>query len=259
MAATPLQSELTDDGRMTLWEHLAELRVRVIKSVIAVALGGVIGWILYPSVLEILLEPYRQVRPGAELVAFSPTEFFTVRIQIAAYIGIALAMPVLLWQVWRFVTPGLYPHEKKYAIPFIICALILFVAGATLAYMAITPALEFLLGLGGDNVEDLFSQHEYVTFTTWMMLAFGAAFEVPVLLVALQMIGVLTPRKLLGFWRYAIVIIAVVAAVITPSGDPITMLALVVPMVFLYFGAVGIGAAFTWRKGRKTPAGRSGT
>jgi sec-independent protein translocase protein TatC len=259
VSAKPLEQDLSD-GRMTIWEHLAELRVRIIKSMIAVGLGMVVGWIVYPQVLDFLLQPYRDIEPDKDLVAFSPVEFFTVRMQVAAYIGIALAMPVLLWQVWRFVTPGLYPHEKKYAIPFIASSLVLFAGGATLAYIALTPALEFLLGLGGDNVTDLFSQQEYLSFTTWMMLAFGAAFEVPVLLVALQLIGVLSPRQLLGFWRYAIVIIAVVAAVITPSGDPITMAALVIPMTLLYFGAIAIGALVGWRKGKRqqrtdTPSG----
>jgi sec-independent protein translocase protein TatC len=259
MTAVPRRQGLEEDeasegGRMTIWEHLAELRSRLIKVIVAVMVGGVVGWFLYPVVLDILLAPYRDISPDAQLFVIDPLELFTVRLQIAAYIGIALAMPVILWQVWRFVTPGLYPHEKKYAIPFVAASLVLFTLGAALAYWALTPALEFLLGLGGDNIEEIFSQQKYLALTTYMMLAFGAGFEVPVLLVALQMIGVLSPRQLLGFWRMAIVIIAVAAAVITPSGDPITMLALVIPMTLLYFGAIGIGFLFNWRRARKDAA-----
>lgn len=249
MSAVP--RELADGGRMTIWEHLAELRARLIKVIVAVMVGMVVGWLVYPNVLSVLLGPYREIEPDAQLFVTDPLELFTVRLQVSAYIGIALAMPVILWQVWRFVTPALYPHEKRYAIPFVLSSLVLFAFGAALAYWSLTPALEFLLGLGGDNIEEIFSQEKYLTLTTYMMLAFGAGFEVPVLLVALQMIGVLNPRQLLGFWRMAVVIIAVTAAVITPSGDPITMLALVTPMTILYFGSIGIGALFNWRKGRK--------
>lgn len=250
MSAAPAEKRASG-APMTIWEHLAELRSRLIKCMLAVAAGAVVGWIIYPYVLDLLLGPYRQINPNAELFVTDPLELFTVRLQISAYVGIALAMPILLWQLWRFITPGLYPHEKRYAIPFVVSALVLFIGGAALAYAALTPALDFLLGLGGDNVQEIFSPQKYLTLTTYMMLAFGAGFEVPVLLVALQLIGVLSPRKLLGWWRMAVVIIAIAAAVITPSGDPITMLALVVPMTLLYFGAIGVGALVAWRKGRK--------
>jgi sec-independent protein translocase protein TatC len=118
--------------------------------------------------------------------------------------------------------------------------------------VTLNPALSFLISLGGDNIEAQYTITKYTTLVTYMMLAFGVAFEFPVLLVALQMIGVLSPRQLLGWWRPAIVIIAVVAAVITPSQDPITMIALVAPMCILYFGSIGVGAIFTWRKNKRS-------
>ncbi len=246
MSAEP--AALTDEGRMTLWEHLAELRSRLIKSAIAVAVGAVVGWIIFPWALEFLLEPYKDVNPDAALFVQDPLEPFAVRIKVSAYLGIMFAMPVLLWQIWRFVTPGLYPHEKKYAIPFVVSALVLFVFGATVAYYTLPAALEFLSGIAGDQVEEIYSPQKYLTLIVYMMLAFGAGFEFPVLLVALQLVGVLTPRQLLGWWRWALVVIVVVAAVITPSGDPISLLALSLPMVVLYFVAIGIGALFTRRK-----------
>jgi sec-independent protein translocase protein TatC len=248
------------DGRMTIWEHLAELRSRLMRVFLAIAAAAVIGWIVYPWVLEWLRAPYCDIQPNCELLALDPLEPFTVRLKVAAYIGVAIAMPVILYQIWRFVTPGLYPHEKRYALPFILSSMFLFVFGAGLAYLTLNPALTFLNSLAGGNIETQYSPEKYVTLIIYMMLAFGAAFEFPVLLVALQLIGVLSPRQLLGWWRPALVIIAVIAAVITPSQDPISMLALFVPMTILYFGSIGIGAIVGWRrrkKAAKAPASSS--
>ncbi len=236
---------------MTIWQHLAELRLRIIKTFVAIGLGAAVGWILYPTVLQLALDPYQRIRPEGRVYVTDPLELFTVRLQVSVYIGIAVAMPVILWQIWRFVTPGLYPHEKRYAVPFVASSLILFTAGAALAWWSLTPALDFLLGLGGDQVQEIFSQERYLMFVLYMMLAFGVAFEVPVLLVALQLIGVLTPRRLLGWWRMAVVIMAITAAVITPSGDPLTMALLLAPMVVLYFGSIGVGATVAYRRGRR--------
>lgn len=241
----------SDDGRMTIWEHLAELRSRIMKVFVAIALAAVIGWISFPYVLEFLQRPYCDIQPNCDLLALDPLEPFMVRLKVSAYIGIAIAMPIILYQIWRFVTPALYPHEKRYALPFVLSSMVLFVFGASLAYITLNPALSFLNSIAGATIETQYSPEKYVTLILYMMLAFGAAFEFPVLLVALQLIGVLTPRQLLGFWRMAIVIIAVIAAVITPSQDPISMLALFLPMTLLYFGSIGIGAAVGWRKRKK--------
>lgn len=252
MSVEPTEAEQSNDSRMTIWEHLAELRSRLMKVFICVAVAAIVGWIVYPYVLEWLRTPWCDIQPeNCELLALDPLEPFTVRLKVSAYIGIALAMPVILWQVWRFVTPGLYPHEKRYALPFVVSSMVLFVFGAFLAFITLNPALSFLNNLAGANIETQYSPEKYVTLIVYMMLAFGAAFEFPVLLVALQLIGVLTPRQLLGWWRPALVIIAVVGAVITPSQDPISMLALIVPMTILYFGSIGIGALVGWRKRKK--------
>jgi sec-independent protein translocase protein TatC len=196
------------------------------------------------------------------IIANSPLQPFATRLKVAGYLGIAFAMPVILWQVWRFVTPGLYPHEKKYAVPFTVSALVLFVAGAAVAYLTLNPALEFLINVGGPDVEAYYTVDSYIMLIIWMMIAFGVGFEFPVLLVALQLIGVLRPRQLLGWWRQALVLIVVVAAVITPSGDPISMLALGIPMLVLYFVAAGIGAAVLGlrrRRARKAEAAAART
>ena len=228
-------------GHMTLWEHLAELRTRLFRVAIAVAIGALLGWFLYPYVLSILKHPFNEVQPGQPFIATEPLQAFGLRLKMSAYIGVAIAMPVIVWQVWRFVTPGLYPNEKKYAIPFTVSAIVLFIGGAALAYFVLNPTLEFLTTIGGSQIEPFYTADSYVTLIIWMMLAFGVGFEFPVLLVALQMIGVLTPRKLLRWWRQAIVVIALIAAVITPSGDPISMIALAVPMLVLYVLSMGVG------------------
>jgi len=243
----------TDDalasGRMTIWEHLAELRTRLIRCAIAVAIGVAVGYFLYPYLFTFLAQPYCDLNNGKCLFqAFDPTEPFFTRLKISTYFGIILAMPVLLWQIWRFVTPGLYAHEKRYAIPFVAAALVLFTLGASIAYWTLNPALQFLQGQAPSEVVSNYTVGSYVTLISLMMLAFGIGFEFPVLLVALELVGVLTPRKLLSWWRYAIVIITVVAAVITPSGDPISMLALALPMTLFYFISIAIGAIFQRRR-----------
>jgi len=250
MSAEPAR-EPSSGGHMTIWEHLAELRSRLIKVAIAVAVGALAGWFLFPYVLDFLLRPFYEIQPGSSLIATEPLQAFALRLQMSAYIGIAFAMPVILWQLWRFITPALYPHEKKYAIPFVVSALVLFLMGATLAYLILNPTLQFLVNIGGSNIKPYYTASSYVTLIAWMMLAFGVGFEFPVIIVALQLIGVVTPRQLMKWWRIALVIIAVVAAVITPSGDPISMIALAVPMVVLYILSIAVGAAVLGLRSRK--------
>lgn len=243
-------------GHMTLWEHIAELRSRLFKMAAAVTVAAIVGWFLFPWVLELLAHPYNEVQPDQPFIATEPLQAFGLRVKMSVYIGIALAMPVLVWQVWRFVTPGLYPNEKKYAIPFTISAVLLFISGAVVAFFILNPTLQFLTTIGGSEIEPFYTADSYVTLIVWMMLAFGIGFEFPVLLVALQLIGVLTPRRLLQWWRWAIVVIAVIAAVITPSGDPISMIALAVPMGLLYIVSIAVGwVLLRLRRRRKRRAG----
>jgi sec-independent protein translocase protein TatC len=252
-----------DDGRMSLMEHLTELRDRIIKVVLAVMLGMLASFLLYNQMFEFLIAPYEDIvreNPGSsatdgKLLQTDPLEGFGVRMKFALYGGIALAMPVILWQIWRFVTPGLYPHEKRYAVPFLASALVLFVLGAGLAYYTLPKALEFLIDIGGtDNFVTAFQPSKYFTLITYMMLAFGIGFEFPILLVFLQLVGVVGPSQLSGFRRYAIVLIVVLVAVITPSGDPISMLMLSVPMVIFYEVSILIGRVVGRRRRVAVPA-----
>jgi sec-independent protein translocase protein TatC len=241
---------IPDEGRMTLIEHLTELRNRLIKSVIAVGIGMVAVFFLYDAVFDFLIDPYCEISPDGEcqLLQTDPLEGFSVRLKIAGYGGIALAMPVLLWQIWRFVTPGLYPHEKRYAVPFVVSALILFVLGAGLAYYTLPKALDFLADIGGDNLDQFYSPSKYFTLITYMMLAFGIGFEFPILLVFLQLAGIVDAETLKRGRRFAIVGIVVLVAVITPSGDPYSLLILSVPMYLFYEISIIIGGIVARRR-----------
>lgn len=241
-----------DDGRMTLVEHLTELRSRLIKSVLAVAAGGVLAFVLYPQIFDILVDPYCAVSADGEcrLLQTDPLEGFSVRLKIAGYGGLALAMPVVLWQVWRFVTPGLYPKEKRYAIPFVISAVLLFALGAGLAYWTLPKALGFLADIGGDELEQFYTPGKYLSLITYMMLAFGIGFEFPILLIFLQLAGIVTGSRLRSWRRYACVGIVVLVAVITPSGDPYSLAVLSVPMYLFYELSILVG----WLIRRKQPA-----
>ena len=238
------------EARMTLVEHLAELRNRLLKCLAAVVGGAVVAWILYPQIFDFLLEPYCRVSEDGECALYitDPLEGFATRLKIAVYGGVALAMPVLLWQLWRFITPGLYPKERRYAVPFIVSAISLFFLGAALAYWTLPRALDFLIRVGGEDLGQIFSPAKYLSLVTYMMLAFGIGFEFPILLIFLQLAGVVSNEALRRWRRYAIVGIVVVVAIITPSGDPISLLMLSVPMYVFYELAILLGRILVRRR-----------
>lgn len=247
--------ERADGSEMTITEHLGELRVRIIRSLLAVVTGVVVVLALYDPVLEFLRRPYDNLctrRPDlvseCDLYSLGPLDGFNARLRIALYGGLLLALPVILWQIWRFVVPALHSREKRYAIPFIASSVLLFVTGGWLAYVTLDKGLEFLVAWSGSDVQQAFQITKYVSLVALMIAAFGVGFEFPVLLVFLQIAGVVRPRQLVEAWRLAIVAIVVLAAVITPSGDPITLVALAVPLVLLYFVAVGVGHLIVRRR-----------
>ena len=160
---------------------------------------------------------------------------------IAGWAGLFFASPVVLWQVWRFVTPGLHPKEKRYAIPFIVSSILLFSLGGLVAMLTFPQALHFLIYVGGNSLRTFFSPSKYLRLIMLMILAFGIAFEFPVVLVSLEVAGVLTSAKLRSWRRWAFLSIFVVAAVITPSADPFSMFAMAVPMYVFYEGAIVVG------------------
>lgn len=260
----------TPDDAMTFTEHLAELRVRIIRCVLAITLGIIIIMTFYNQVLDVLLEPYKDLcnsKPigfcggstQAQLYTLGPLEGLTTRLSVSMYGGIILALPVLLWQIWRFVVPAMHAKEKKYAIPFVAASIGLFLLGALVAYLTLEQSLEFLISWSGNDVTPAFQVSKYISLVGLMVAAFGIGFEFPVLLVFLQLVGVLQPQTLKKQWRYAIMIIFIVAAVITPSGDPYSMLALAIPMSIFYVISIFIGYWIQRHKRRAAAAAAAGT
>lgn len=243
---------------MTLMQHLAELRTRVVISMLAIAVGAIGLLLAYEPVLRFLTSPYRNLcstntslKCDGSLYALGPIDGFSARMRIALWGGVVIALPVVLWNIWRFIVPALTKREKRYSYFFIVSSVVLFALGAFLAYWTLGRALEFLIGWSGADVTQNYQINKYVNLVVLMMLSFGVGFLSPVLLVFLQLVEVITPRTLITQWRSAIVIIFIVAAVITPSGDPVTLMVLGVPLTLLYLIAVGIGALLLWRR-RKT-------
>jgi sec-independent protein translocase protein TatC len=236
-------------GRMTLMEHLTELRRRIIICAVAIVVGAIIGFLVYNRILHFLVHPYAEVtknRPpcgpkGCNLIATEPLAPFLVRLKVSTYAGFIIALPVLLWQLWRFISPGLNPKEKKYAIPFILSSVVLFLMGGAVAWLTFPKALNFLIQIGGGSIGTFFAADKYLTFVCLMILAFGLSFEFPVVLVFLMLARVLKTSTLRKYRRHAIVGIVAFAAVITPSQDPYSLFFMAAPMVLFYEGSIIIG------------------
>ena len=234
---------------MTLLEHLGELRHRIIVAAIAVLIGGVVVYFVYNHVLAYFLHPYCEIlkadrtkSPGqCTLYVQDPIDQLTIRLKVAFFGGIALALPVLLWQVWRFVTPGLRPNEKRYAVPFVAASMFFFIFGGFVALQTFPLALKFFHAVGGNHIGTIYAPDPYLRLVMLLIVAYGVAFEFPVLLVALQLVRVLSSAKLRKWRRGAIVGVTVFSAVFTPSSDPVSMFAMAIPMYAFYEGAIVVG------------------
>lgn len=242
-------------NEMTMVEHLAELRSRLVRSVAAIAVATTFTLLYYEQILRFLTEPYRKVcrsnpKFGCDgtLFTLGPLDGLAARVRIATYCGLIIALPVILWQIWRFIAPALATREKRYAVSFIGSSILLFSIGCYLAYWTLDKALEFLISWSGNDVSQAFQIGKYVNLVLLMALAFGVGFLSPVLIVFMQLVGLVEPRTLVRQWRYAIMSIFIVAAVITPSGDPVSLFALAIPMSVLYVIAVLIGWAVIRRR-----------
>ena len=228
---------------MPILDHLGELRRRIFISLAAVVVGGIVAFYFSNDIIEFLVEYYKNASKNdhATLIFLGPVDGFVLRLKVATYGGIVLALPVWLYQLWRFVTPGLNPKEKRYAIPFVISAIVLFALGALVAFLTLEPALKFLIEVGGPSQTATFSSDKYITLVSLMIVAFGASFEFPVVLVFLLLARVLRVEQLQRARRAAIVGIFLFAAVITPSQDPYSLFFMAIPMCLFYEGAIIIG------------------
>ncbi len=230
---------------MPLVEHLRELRTRIIRSGIAISIGMVLAWTQYTRIFAWLRGPFDQVyasRPHQEILLAlnGVADPFTMQIQVAAVGGVILSMPIWLYQVWRFVTPGLHGHERRWAIAFVAAAVPLFGFGVWLAYTVMPLGLNVLFGFTPNGVQNIISVDRYLKFFLQMLLVFGVGFLAPLFLVVLNMANVLRGRTMLGWWRGIIVGTAIFGAVATPTGDPVNMTLLAAPICILIFIAIGI-------------------
>jgi sec-independent protein translocase protein TatC len=246
----------SDEGSMTLWEHLDELRSRMVKMIVFFLIGAIACWIYKEQIFSVLTQPYREA--GGKALHFpAPAALFLAYIRLSALSGLVFALPVILYQIWAFVAPGLYSKEKRFAAPFVLCSVALFVGGGYFCWKLAAPvAFQYLLSFGGQvpgglEIKDTVMVSDYIEFITHMFLAFGIAFEMPVLVFFLSVAGIVTHRDLIKFFRYFIVVAFVVAAVLTPP-DPLSQLLLAIPLCLLY--AVSILVAFVFARRREVPA-----
>ena len=233
----------TTKNHMSVVAHLSELRRRIIISLIAIVVGAIFCFWQSPRIIGFFLDYYRDATDGARnsFIFIGPLDAFATRLKVATYGGIVLALPIWLWQLWRFITPGLNPKEKRYAVPFIIASLVLFALGAFVALLTLPEALKFLLNIGGQEQQPLLTADKYIGLVSIMLLAFGLSFEFPLILVILLITRVVSTDQLRGFRRWALVLIFVFAAVITPSQDPYSLFLMALPMYAFYEICIIIG------------------
>jgi sec-independent protein translocase protein TatC len=261
------KSEKDPEGRMPLAEHLRELRNRLMKAVLAILVITVVAMIYYRPIAAFLTDPVREsvgcakgfgqaAQDGetcAEITLNGLIAPFTVMLKVALMAGVVAASPVWLYQLWAFLAPGLHRHEKKYARAFVGVGVPLFLIGAYVAYLILPRAAKTLLDFSPEGVGNLIPLDDFLDIVTRLVVVFGLAFELPLLLVMLNFTGILSGQRLLSWWRVMVLCITIFAAVATPTGDPLTMSALAAPIVLLYFGAVGVCLLNDRRRSRNNP------
>ena len=229
--------ELPDEAEMSLFDHLEELRLRIFYGLAAVAVGVVICFIFVNPIVELLEVPAK----GAKFLQLAPGEYFFVSIKVAAYSGILVASPFILYQIVQFVVPGLTRRERRLLAPIVFGSTILFVAGLAFAYVALIPAaLNFFVNYGEGVVEQLWSIERYFEFVLLLLFSTGLAFQIPVIQLLLGMLNIVNSKQMLAGWRYVILGAAVLGAVLTPSTDPVTQSLLAGAVLGLYFGGIGM-------------------
>ena len=241
-------------ARMSFFDHLVELRTRLIRSLVSIGLGMVVGMLVAQRVIDFISRPMTEALRAnhleANLYYTSPAGYVGLYLTLGLYLGIALAMPYVLYQIWLFVAPGLYKHERKATVGFIVSSMGLFVCGVAFGYFVLLPqVLTFLVKFANEGpIKPLISINEYFELILVVLVGLGVIFEMPVLIFILSLFGIVTPRFLMRNFRYAMLIITVVAAVVTPTPDATTMLIFMAPMVVLYFVGVLVSYVVLRRK-----------
>ena len=242
---------------MPLREHLRELRNRLLKAGLAIAAGAVVGWFLYDPLLKALTEPISGTKDGGGISGLNfrgAVDPFNIKLKLSVYLGVVVASPVWMYQAWAFVLPGLTKRERRYAMSYLAVAVPLFLAGIGLAWLVLPNALSFFFDLTPEGTNNLLDASEYLTFVSRLLLAFGIAFVVPLVLVALNQLGFVSAVQLAKGWRVAVFLVFLFAALASPTPDAGSMLALAFPMVGLYMCAVGAAWLFDRRKAKRRAA-----
>ena len=239
-----------DETRLPLTDHLAELRTRLFRCVIAWVVGTALAWNYSEQIFGLLLEPAVAALGEGErtLQAIAPTEIFFTYLKCALLAGFLFALPVVLWQGWRFIAPGLYPSERSAVVPFVAVSTVLFIGGAVFGYSMVFPIMfDFLTGFDSDFVQSAWTMREVFALTTRLFLAFGVAFELPVLVFFLAIAGIVDAPTLLRGTPYAVLAVFITAALLTPP-DWVSQVFLAVPMIGLYLLGVGVAWFFDGRR-----------
>ena len=256
---TALQSPADDDdfddddgagGKMGFLEHLDELRRRIIWSVAAIGVGFMIAFAFIQSIFDFIMRPLQATLPaGGKLIYTEPSEAFVLYIKIAAIAGLMLALPVVFAQVWLFVAPGLYQHEKRLAIPFVVISTTFFAMGAAFSHYVVFPMTwKFFVGFSNDYLAFMPRIEPAFAMYLKLLLGMGLVFQMPTLVLFLARMGVITARWMLRNFKYAVLVIFIIAAVVTPGGDPMSQTAMAAPMIGLYV----ISILLAWIFGRRT-------
>ncbi len=244
------------EGKMSLSGHLKELRNRLFWSAIFLLAGSIAGWFMFDAVFAELQRPIVALaeQPGSNATINFPTvvSAFDVRLQVSIFLGVLMSSPVWLFNIWSFITPGLKKKERKYTIWFVVVAVPLFLAGTALAWSSLPTFVQVLVGFTPEGSANVINASEYILFTIRILLVFGIAFVLPVVLVLLNFAGVITAQNILKSWRMAIFVSAVVGAIATPAAEPTAMFLLMVPLLILYFVAAGVATLHDKRLARKS-------
>jgi sec-independent protein translocase protein TatC len=261
----PEESEHEDPtAKMSFFDHLTELRKRLLYSVAAIGAGMCIGLYYSEHVFTFLAKPMlkalRDAKMEDKLVYTSPLGPLHVFITVGLYLGIVIALPYVLYQVWLFIAPGLYRHERRAVASFVVSSVVLFLAGMAFGYWVMLPmTLGFLLTIGSPGqFRPMISMNDYFDMTLVIELGLGLVFQLPILIFFLSLFGIVTPRFLWNNFRYAVLIIAIIAAVVTPTTDALTMTIFMAPMILLYLLGIGVSALVVRRKRRSEAIARAG-
>jgi sec-independent protein translocase protein TatC len=238
--------------RMTFLEHLDELRVRLMHSLGALVVGTIVCWGFHERIFHFLTQPLRNAYPAVKFITTGPTEAFMMYMKMSFFVGIFLVAPYILYQVWAFIAPGLYSHEKAYAVPFIVAGSFFFILGGGFGHYILFPTtFKFLYEFAGDDMQFLPKVDEYFEFYSWFLLGLGLVFQIPVIIFVLARIGIVTPGFLMRQFKFAVLASFIIAAIVTPSADVVNQTMLALPMMGLYL--LGVLVAWMFGRARRKP------